>query len=134
MESISARSHISLATFGDVLSAQSTPNESKEHIADTISVVNGGTDERKRERHGDESSNSVDDSPKNFRRRANLREASKSANMHYSELEVKLWVTERKVRDYKELDSVQWTKIVVSWGELQILLSNLISGTKFGYV
>ena len=106
MDSISASSRISLATFGDVLSAQSTLNESKEHIADTISVVNGGTDERKRERHGDESSNSVDDSPKNFRRRANLREASKNANMHYSELEVKLWVTERKVRDYKELDSV----------------------------
>ena len=35
MESINARSHISLATFGDVLSSQSTLNESKEYIADT---------------------------------------------------------------------------------------------------
>ena len=90
MDSISASSRISLSTFGDVLSAQSTLNESKEHIADTISVVNSSTDERKRHRHGDASSNSVDDSPKNCRRRAGLREVSKSAYMHYCELEVKL--------------------------------------------
>ena len=111
MESINARSHISLATFGDVLSSQSTLNESKEYIADTISVINGGGRvERKRQRHGDESSKSFDDSPKKCRRRAGLREASKSANMHYCELEVKLWVTERKVRDPTELGSVLWTK------------------------
>ena len=40
---------------------------------------------------------------------------------------MKLLVTERKVREYTELDSVPWTELLVSKGELQNLLPQLIT-------
>ena len=56
-----------------VLSAQSTLIDLEERIANSLSVVNGvENEERKRQRHGDESSKSVDDARKNCQNKSVL--------------------------------------------------------------